>query len=181
LNKTSLKNRDLWQDGDSSLSYDELEKLVLRGTDIAGLFVNEITSKVKQYNLYVSKERQLTTKKDVKPLDFSWNIPEEYINLDIAKYVIGKLVQEAKLKSLTREQIFERMARSADELILYEKYNAMDILRALIYIINTLDAHKIVWGIGRGSCVASYILYLIGVHDVDSIKYELDIVDFLHD
>jgi DNA polymerase III alpha subunit len=39
--------------------------------------------------------------------------------------------------------------------------------------------NDIVWGVGRGSSVASYTLYLIGVHKIDSIKYELDINEFL--
>ena len=34
-------------------------------------------------------------------------------------------------------------------------------------------------GVGRGSSVASYILYLIGVHRIDSIKYNLDWKEFL--
>jgi DNA polymerase III alpha subunit len=37
----------------------------------------------------------------------------------------------------------------------------------------------VLWGVGRGSSVASYCLYILGVHKVDSIKYELDIHEFL--
>jgi DNA polymerase III alpha subunit len=42
-----------------------------------------------------------------------------------------------------------------------------------------MRSNNIVWGVGRGSSVASYVLYLLGVHKVDSIKYGLDIREFL--
>jgi DNA polymerase III alpha subunit len=32
--------------------------------------------------------------------------------------------------------------------------------------------------VGRGSSVASYVLFLIGVHKIDPIKYELPIEEF---
>jgi len=37
----------------------------------------------------------------------------------------------------------------------------------------------IVWGVGRGASVASYVLYLIGVHRINSIQYGLDWREFL--
>jgi DNA polymerase III alpha subunit len=49
----------------------------------------------------------------------------------------------------------------------------------LKYLVDTLRENKILWGVGRGSSVASYVLYLIGVHKIDSLKYNLDIAEFL--
>jgi DNA polymerase III alpha subunit len=46
------------------------------------------------------------------------------------------------------------------------------------YIVDTLRKNQIVWGVGRGSSVASYALYLIGVHKIDSVKYDLPIGEF---
>jgi DNA polymerase III alpha subunit len=48
-----------------------------------------------------------------------------------------------------------------------------------IYIIDPLRKNNSVWGVGRGSSVASYVLYLIGVHKIDSLFFDLDIEDFL--
>jgi DNA polymerase III alpha subunit len=42
-----------------------------------------------------------------------------------------------------------------------------------------MKERNIVWGVGRGSSVASYVLFLIGTHKVDSVKYELDFNEFL--
>jgi DNA polymerase III alpha subunit len=54
----------------------------------------------------------------------------------------------------------------------------MDMLFFIKYLVDTLRKNKIIWGVGRGSSVASYVLYLIGVHKVDSIKYNLPIEEF---
>jgi DNA polymerase III alpha subunit len=53
------------------------------------------------------------------------------------------------------------------------------LLFYLKYLVDAMRENKIVWGVGRGSSVASYVLYLIGVHRIDSIKYDLDIKEFL--
>jgi DNA polymerase III alpha subunit len=54
-----------------------------------------------------------------------------------------------------------------------------DLLFYLKYLVDTLRENKVLWGVGRGSSVASYVLYLIGVHKIDSLKYNLDIAEFL--
>ena len=48
----------------------------------------------------------------------------------------------------------------------------------LIYFVDTLRANNVVWGVGRGSSVASYVLFIIGVHKIDSVKYKLPINEF---
>ena len=53
------------------------------------------------------------------------------------------------------------------------------LLCYLKYLVDTMREHNIVWGVGRGSSVASYCLYLLGVHKINSIKFELDIKEFL--
>jgi len=42
-----------------------------------------------------------------------------------------------------------------------------------------LRKNNIVWGVGRGSSVASYVLFLLGVHKIDSMYYELSVDEFL--
>lgn len=69
--------------------------------------------------------------------------------------------------------------RVTKELELFIQHNMFDLLFYLKYLVDTMRENKIVWGVGRGSSVASYILYLIGVHKIDSIKYDLDIHEFL--
>ena len=65
------------------------------------------------------------------------------------------------------------------EIIEYEARGMLDLLCYMVYLVDFMRENKIVWGVGRGSSVSSYILYLIGVHKVDSIQYGLDFNEFM--
>lgn len=73
----------------------------------------------------------------------------------------------------------EQTDRVSEELTAFIEHGMMDLLFYLKYLVDTLRENNIVWGVGRGSSVASYVLYLIGVHKIDSIKYNLDWREFL--
>ena len=100
-------------------------------------------------------------------LQDKWTMPDEYKQLDIAKWV------------LDRCQTQEELQRVGEELLLYQERNLFDLLRQLKYTIDTWRSNNIVWGVGRGSSVASYVLYLMGVHRINSMYYDLDINEFL--
>jgi DNA polymerase III alpha subunit len=53
------------------------------------------------------------------------------------------------------------------------------LLRYLKYFVDTMRANNVLWGLGRGSSVSSYVLYLLGVHKINSMFYDLDIREFL--
>ena len=97
-----------------------------------------------------------------------WLMPEEYKNMDI----------EGWIKSLAPPWDPEA-TRVAEELQAFREHNMINLLRWLKYFVDTCRANNVVWGVGRGSSVASYVLYLIGVHKIDSIKYNLDWREFL--
>ena len=100
-------------------------------------------------------------------LQRNWRMPKEYKELDIAAYVLGLCKEEHELQ------------RVGEELILYQERDLFDLLRYLKYLIDILRKNNIVWGVGRGSSVASYVLFLIGVHKIDSLYYNLNIDEFL--
>lgn len=100
-------------------------------------------------------------------LQATWHMPAEYYDLDIAKWLLDQC------------QTPEELQRVGQELLLYQERNLFRLLQYLKYLVDTLRANQIVWGVGRGSSVASYVLYLIGVHKINSIRYELDIEEFL--
>ena len=62
---------------------------------------------------------------------------------------------------------------------LFEEKKFIKVLQFLIYFVDTLRANNIVWGVGRGSSVASFCLFLIGVHKINPLLYNLDITEFL--
>jgi DNA polymerase III alpha subunit len=94
-------------------------------------------------------------------------MPDDYKKLDIAEYVLSLCKSQAELQ------------RVGQELLLYQERNLFDLLRFLKFLVDRLRQHKIVWGVGRGSSVSSYVLYLLGVHKIDSLYYDLDIQEFL--
>ena len=100
-------------------------------------------------------------------LQRNWHMPEEYKQLDIASYVLGLCKEDYELQ------------RVGQELLLYQERNLFDLLRYLKYLVDTLRKNNVVWGVGRGSSVASYVLFLLGVHKIDSLYYNLDIDEFL--
>jgi hypothetical protein len=73
----------------------------------------------------------------------------------------------------------EEKDRVALELELFVQHNMINLLYYLKYLIDTMRNNNITWGVGRGSSVSSYVLYLLGVHKVDSLKYKLDIKEFI--
>jgi len=100
-------------------------------------------------------------------LQTNWRMPQEYRELDIAEYVLSLCKEEHELQRVGRE------------LLLYQERNLFDLLRYLKYLVDTLRKNNVVWGVGRGSSVASYVLFLIGVHRIDSLYYDLNIDEFL--
>jgi len=100
-------------------------------------------------------------------LQSNWRMPKEYRDLDIAAYILGLCKEEHELQ------------RVGEELMLYQERNLFDLLRYLKYLVDTLRKNNIVWGVGRGSSVASYVLFLLGVHKIDSLYYNLNIDEFL--
>lgn len=96
-----------------------------------------------------------------------WMMPEEYKNFDIAEHVLNMCTTE------------EQLQRVAEELLLFQEKNLFNLLRYLKYLVDTMQANNIIWGVGRGSSVASYVLFLLGVHKIDSIYYDLTPDEFL--
>jgi DNA polymerase III alpha subunit len=102
-----------------------------------------------------------------KRLQSNWYMPDEYKNLDIAKWILDQCQTDSERQ------------RVGEELLLYLDRNLFQLLQYLKYLVDTMKKHNIVWGVGRGSSVASYVLYLIGVHKINSLFYVLDIREFL--
>lgn len=174
LSKTQLRDRTLFSDGDSVVPADHILELLSAGANSEGIFVNTMTEDIEQFNKYVPKNEQIQLKSDTRTNDISWKLPQEYAETDPVEYVVKRFFDMAETK-----QFNEKRKRLVDELNMYEDMNLLPVLRVLIYIINTLRENNIVWGVGRGSSVSSYVLYVIGVHDVDSVEYDLDMHDFI--
>jgi DNA polymerase III alpha subunit len=96
-----------------------------------------------------------------------WLIPPEAKALDVRVYLLDMC------------STAEQRNRVNLEMDLYEARDLVPLLQLMIYLVGHFRAEKVVWGVGRGSSVASYCLFLIGVHRIDPIRYGLDIHEFL--
>jgi len=96
----------------------------------------------------------------------NWFIPEEYRTMDIMDWLYHRC---------PTPEIKERVVQ---ELRLFAKHDMIPMLKTMKYVVDTLRANNVVWGVGRGSSVASYVLHIIGVHKIDSVKYNIPIEEF---
>ena len=161
-------------------------QLILNENDLCDLFLRDPTRTIKQ--AYVEKtinfndvllnldnlpklKEYIDTELSIEDFDkvkqTTWLMPKEYYDLDIAKWVLDKCKTE------------EELQRAGEELIMFQERNMFVLLQYLKYLVDTMRKHDIVWGVGRGSSVASYVLYLIGIHRINSLYYDLSIDEFL--
>ena len=118
---------------------------------------------------YISRLHQEHLNYPISPQEIdttNWFIPYEYKTMDIVDW----LYQQCPSLEI-RERVVE-------ELRLFAKHDMMPVLKTMKYVVDTLRANNVVWGVGRGSSVASYVLFIIGVHKIDSVKYKLPINEF---
>ena len=138
-------------------------ELLYRGQQLHNTPFSDITD----YNKFCD-ELELLPLSDETYFSKDFNIPQHYREIDIREYV-SKLGQRGP----------DETGRVEMELDMFEERGLFPILQLLIYIIDKMRKHNLVWGVGRGSSVSSYLLYILGVHKVNSYKYNLDIKEFL--
>jgi len=122
----------------------------------------ENTPELIQYN-----KLNMTVEQFDNQLQSNWLMPEQYKTMDIAQYVLNQCQGEAELQ------------RAGEELLLFQERDMFVLLRYLKYLVDTMRENNIVWGVGRGSSVASFVLFLLGIHRINSLYYDLSIDEFL--
>ena len=111
-------------------------------------------------------QRESLSEFDKKNID-NWHMPDKYYQINVLEWLLDKC------------QTDEEKMRVQLEYDMFEKREFIRVLQFLIYFIDTLRANNIVWGVGRGSSVASFCLFLIGVHKINPLLYNLNISEFL--
>jgi hypothetical protein len=118
---TVLKNRILWFDGDNTIKSKEIEIYL----NIPNTFVDEITPEIQKYNKFIDKSQRKTIKDTCRPLNFDWNVPNEYLKMDVKKYIIDKL--ENILINYSEKEATTRISRVLIEYRLYKRLNLINI------------------------------------------------------
>ena len=142
--------------------------------DIAKLFFED----TKQYNsslkelgidlpiINTAPDRETLAEFDHKNIN-NWHMPEKYYQVSVLEWLLDKCQNDDAKKRVQMEYK------------LFEQKEFVKVLQFLIYFVDTLRANNIVWGVGRGSSVASFCLFLIGVHKINPLLHNLDITEFL--
>lgn len=163
--------------GEIILSEDDLCDLLMQGknlSDFKEILVDESTN-INEIARVSNEDINLIphhdTEKAIKEFDEEnqkrVHMPLEYVEFDIAEHVLSLCKTQAE------------MQRCGKELLLYQEKDLFWLLKYLKYLVDTMKSHNIIWGVGRGSSVSSYVLYKLGVHRIDSMYYDLDIEEFL--
>lgn len=171
---SELDDRILWYDGTSTVLSADIDKF-LKYVNTGKIFTDEITPDIAKMNKMGNK---VLRKADVNAIKSEWLIPQEILDIDLLDYAFEKLEEDQRLNKWSSEELNNRITRTEEELSILSQRNMIPIVYAILYVINTFTANAVVWGVGRGSSTSSYLLYLLGVHDVDCVKYDLDFSDF---
>jgi len=143
-----------------------LERFLLDNPTTYNQAVTELFSDLPQLCAYQTSRADSIEAFD-RSLQNQWRMPAEYHSMDIVAWILDQCKNDAELQ------------RCGEELLLYQERDLMHLLRYLKYLVDTLRKNDIVWGVGRGSSVSSFVLYLIGVHRINSLYYDLDPREFL--
>jgi DNA polymerase III alpha subunit len=159
------------------LEEDDLLEVFYRGHDVNGVvvedggWISKFNRNCAEFGLPFTIDWSLESAEEsdefVQRNLSNWHLPVEYQTMDMEAFLLSKCTTPAA------------MNRVRQELGEFKQRNMMNVLRWLKYFVDTMRANNMVWGVGRGSSVSSYVLFLMDVHRVDSLKYNLDIKEFL--
>jgi DNA polymerase III alpha subunit len=173
---TNFRRTDAW--GRVILNEQYACELALEGVDIWSM-VFDPNSRLDRYNEFCSvynktefeiaypEELTISPEEEHARRSNTWMVPDEVKDIDVRAFLLSMCETD------------EELDRVNNEMDLFEARNLIPVLQLMIHLIDTFRQKGIVWGVGRGSSVASYCLYLIGVHKINSLRYGLEISEFL--
>ena len=150
--------------GEIVYNIEDVVDLMMSEQNVSGITVDDT---IKLDNVMPETDASLSVDEYDLMNQHNWLMPEEYKQIDIAQHVIDCCKTDAEIQ------------RAGEELLMFQQRNLFNLLKYLRYLVDTMKTNNIIWGVGRGSSVASYVLYLLGVHRVDSMYYDLDPKEFL--
>lgn len=162
-------------------STDDLVSLLYEGHELTNEMFAEPSDLIDQYNALCKVNDKLSCTVPVAlPKSESpeqhhmerqdvWFMPSTYAKMDVWTVLVERCTDKAQRDRLALERVE------------YESRGLNPLLRLMMYLVDEFRTKKIVWGVGRGSSVASFTLYLIGITKINPMKYGLEISEFLKD
>lgn len=178
-----LEDRALRADGVSIVDASQVTDLVMQQIPASKIRVLAMTKDIERYNTFVDESDELKIFDDAEPINLpmAWQLPPSYHELDLNEYIGTKFIDKVQHLNYSSEELQLAARRIDEELSQFEVRGMNMFLRTLIYVLETFEKNNVVWGVGRGSSCASYILFIIGLHLVDCIKYDVSLDEFFHD
>lgn len=96
-----------------------------------------------------------------------WTTPEPYASMDVLALCVDRCGTD------------DERIRVCEEYKLFEERDMVPVLRHLVHMVDAMRAAGVTWGVGRGSSVGSFVLYLIGINRINPLEHGLDIHEFL--
>ena len=118
-------------------------ELLYRGSDIT----NTPFSDISNYNKFCD-ELELLPLSDETFISKDFNIPQHYKELDVEKFIYSKIPASGQDVKIITDRVDM-------ELKMYKERGLFPILQLLIYVVDVMRKNNLVWGVGRGSSVAS--------------------------
>lgn len=175
--KTILNDRILFYDGTCQISSSEIADFIISGVPIEKIAALERDDEVDLYNQLADVPLKYGNFEINFAPDFTWQIPAKFASLDIPKMLTEFLIN----KFGTHKNFQAYKERLEIELTEIENRNLSNMIQTLMFVMDYLKKAEIVYGVGRGSSCASLALYLIGVHCIDPVKYDISYHEFFHD
>jgi DNA polymerase III alpha subunit len=180
---TPLKGRTLRFDGVNVIHPDDVAYFIYRGVSPSKIQASVSDDTITQFNDQVPEEDAIKVydpKAHVK-IDLSWQVPPKYLSLDLVEYFSDRLSERMTELNYSESEIEEAYERLGAELEEVEVRGMVEFMQTIIYILDTFRETGQVWGVGRGSSCASYLLFIAGLHVVDCVKLGVDMAEFFHD
>ena len=169
-----LKNRTILNDGTVICTEAAAVDILYQGNDLSGVILDneQLVTEFNNANQRLDQDFETifsSKTSNLQNIDWYslWLTPKEYQNINVQEYCLSKCTTNVQRN------------RVILEIELFEQRNMIPVLRHLIWMVDHMRQNKILWGVGRGSSVASYILFLIGINRIDPLRFNLDIREFL--
>lgn len=169
-----LQGRIIRSDGSVINTSDVLKEILYTGRDLSGCLIDNkdeadrfsIANKLCDTDLAEPVYSEQLTYSDIVWKEH-WFTPESYTKIDLRDWCISRCNTDIERS---------RVHAEIDE---FEKRTMIPAILHMIYCVDIWRKNNIVWGVGRGSSVSSFVLYLIGITRLNPLKYNLDLSEWL--
>lgn len=166
----SQRQRILLEDGSSVVPTDVLALMILKGESIDGVYVEDS---------HDSDALQAVYGVDCGISDDE--IPQIVLPThETTEEAVDELVQRI-LESDRFEETDSFVSRVEREMEFFKETNNIAFLLGVSDLIEKFKESGVVWGVGRGSACASLILYILHVHDINPIEYDINFSELSKD